>query len=123
MPGGLLLAAAGRRGGPPTEWVDPWAIAGDTGNRLSSLSITGADVTNTDSGVLYWTILSVFTTKVLNIFDDFAKTNRVLFGSRVGGGTIVLSQDNGSGLSGSVVHSGATGSDIDSGNTFVGTPV
>jgi hypothetical protein len=121
----ILLAAARKRLGGGPEWEDPWTINGDDepgGPFLLSLTLTGADETNTDNGTLYWNRTSGPGTYTVFVYSDFSKTQLVAEGTHAGDSPLILDEQNSSGLSGSIdVFFTGIGADIDDGNTFVGT--
>ena len=94
-------------------------LYGDSGSQLSALSLTGADASNTNAGVLYWTFADAAGTRTVSIYKDSAKGagDLVAQGSRSGDGVITLAEQNASGLSGSVTVA-YSGDDTDSGNTI-----
>ncbi len=91
--------------------VATWNVTeeGDTNGYLSSWSFTGSSLTNTNGGLLYWNFIGA--TKTVNIYKDASKTQLVASGSRTGVGSIVLAQQNASGLTGSVYVAGTTPND------------
>lgn len=96
----------------------PGAVAnvyGDAASQLSDWSWTGAALTNTNYGLLYWTLSDVGGTRTVSIYKDAAKTSLVAQGSRVGDGPITLAAQSGSGLSGSVTVAYTAG-DADAAN-------
>ncbi len=93
--GGMALAAS----------VSALSIveAGDTSNELASWAISGLNATNSNGGVLYWKLTNSVSTRTVQIYKDSGGTSLVASGSRSGDGSITLTAQNGSGLSGSVV--------------------
>lgn len=77
---------------------------GDENNQLSGWSFTGAKKgLNTDpNGKLYVTLTDTAGTRTVSCYKDAGRTQLVCQGSRSGNGTVTLTQQNGSGLSGSV---------------------
>lgn len=76
--------------------------AGDTSNELSAWAISGLNATNSNVGVLYWKLTNSVSTRTVQIYKDSGGTSLVASGSRSGDGSITLTAQNGSGLSGSV---------------------
>lgn len=76
--------------------------AGDTSNELSGWAISGLNATNSNAGVLYWKLTNSVSTRIVQIYKDSGGSNLVAQGSRSGDGSITLTAQNGSGLSGSV---------------------
>lgn len=95
-------------------------ISGDTGSQLSSLSLTGETLQNTDNGTLYWNLTQTGGTSKVEIWKDADKAsgNLVASGTRTGDGSITLTAQNSSGISGSVTVAYTT-DDTDSGNKIV----
>lgn len=88
---------------------------GDSNNYLSSFVINGSTPTNTDRGRLYWNFTGA--TKTVDIYKDSSKTQLVASGSRTGAGSIALTEQNSSGLTGSVTVIFSTpNNDTDSAN-------
>jgi hypothetical protein len=89
---------------------------GDQNNQLSNWSFTGAQKgVNTDpNGKLYVTLADTSGTRTVSCYKDASRTQLVCQGSRSGNGTVTLSEQNNSGLSGSVsVTYTANDSDIE----------
>jgi hypothetical protein len=78
--------------------------AGDAGNQLSNWSLIGGGNHNTDDGVLYWKLTNADTTRTVELYKNSngAAENLVASGSRSGDGSISLSAQNDSGLTGTV---------------------
>lgn len=77
--------------------------AGDASNQLSAWAFTGASSSNTNAFVLYYKLTDVAGTRTVEIYKDSAGSNLVASGTLVGDGTVTLTAQNSSGLSGSVV--------------------
>jgi hypothetical protein len=98
----------------------PGAVAnvyGDAASQLSAWSLTGAALTNTNYGLLYWTLADVAGTRTVSLYSNAAKTTLVAQGSRSGDGAITLAAQGGSGLSGSVTVA-YTADDTDAANVI-----
>jgi phage-related baseplate assembly protein len=93
-------------------------VYGDASVQISNLTLTGATLSNTDHGRLYWNLTGA-PVRVFTLYKDAAKTTAVATCSHVNGAGIVLTQVGGSGLTGSVDLTGAT-NDTDAAN-FVTT--
>jgi hypothetical protein len=90
--------------------------AGDTGDQVATWSLQ-----NLGMNVMYWGLTPLGGVSVqIDIWSDAAHTNRIATGTGDSPGTIALTQDNSSGVSGSVVVSG-TAEDLDPANTL--TPI
>jgi len=78
--------------------------SGDADNELDSWSLTGVvPYTNTDAAAkLYAKLTDTAGTRKVEIFKDSAKTLKVAEGTKVGDGTLTLSEENNSGISGTV---------------------
>lgn len=94
-------------------------VNGDTGSQLSSVVVARTNTSNTDAGVLYWSLTNSGSTRTLNLYKNSAKDQLVASGSRVGNGWMYLHQQNASGMAGTLTVT-YTGNDTDSGNTFTG---
>lgn len=77
-------------------------VAGDTASSLTLFTITGATSSNTNGYKLYWKLTNSGSTRTINVYKDAAGSNLVASGSRTGDGSITLTQQNTSGISGSV---------------------
>lgn len=77
---------------------------GDAGNSMSLWSFTGATLSNTDHGKVYWTLQQTGAGPdyTVIIYKDAAGLLKVAEGTRVGNGIITLAAFGGSGLSGAV---------------------
>lgn len=95
-------------------------VAGDTGSQLSNVQIFGLLTTNSNAGVLYWTLTNSGSTRTVNVYKDSAKLNLVATGSIVGNGTFWLVAQNSSALYGQIQVT-YSGDDTNAGNTFTGT--
>ena len=98
----------------------PGAVAnvyGDAASQLSGWSLTGAALTNTNYGLLYWTLVDAAGTRTVSLYSDAAKTALVAQGSRSGDGAITLTEQNDSDLSGSVTVA-YTADDTDAANVI-----
>lgn len=80
---------------------DALVFAGDTVAALASLVVTGANMNNTLSGMLYAVISGHGANTTLTLYSDAAKTVSVAIGALVGhaGGAVVLAEVARSGLS------------------------
>lgn len=78
------------------------AEAGDASNQMSAWTFTGESSSNTNSYVLYWKLENSGTTRTVSIYKDSAGANLVAQGSRDGDGEVTLTQQNSSGLAGTV---------------------
>lgn len=86
-----------------TRLTAEFTEAGDASNQLASWTFEGVSSTNVDATYkMYWTLANSGTTRTVNIYKDSAKANLVASGSRTGDGSITLSEQNNSGLTGSV---------------------
>jgi hypothetical protein len=102
--------------------------AGDTSNQLSAWTFYNPSIANTNLGTVYWELLWTLAGQIttINIFKDLAKTQLVASGTRSGNttaGTITLTAQNASGLTGSVTITGGANptQDNDAANTlFIG---
>jgi len=94
---------------------------GDASTQLSSWSIDGATFLNTSKGRLFWTLSNSGTTRTVNIYNHqnqdgtYPTEALVATGNRSGDGAITLSEQNSSGISGSVTVA-YTADDTDSAN-------
>jgi hypothetical protein len=88
---------------------------GDDSNQLSSWSLSGVELSNTDDFKLYWELTDSGGTRTVTLYKDSAKSSAVASGSKSGDGSITLSEQNSSGLSGSVTVT-YTVDDTDSSN-------
>jgi len=75
---------------------------GDASSQLSNLDLTEMDSQNSDAGILYWELTDTAGTRKFSLFSDVAKTALVVEGTLVGDGTITLTEQNNSGMSGSI---------------------
>jgi len=78
------------------------AETGDTGNYLSNWSFVDMTISNSNNFLEYWNCVIGSNTATLTIYKDAAKTQLVASGAGQRNTTIALSQQNTSGLSGSV---------------------
>ncbi len=78
--------------------------AGDVSTQLSNWLFYGVTGDNTNAGILYWSLANVTTTRTVSVYKSATKTagNLVAQGSRTGDGSITLSAQNSSGLTGTV---------------------
>jgi hypothetical protein len=86
--------------------------AGDASNQMSAWSLTGGDLGNTNAGVLYWKLTWADTTATVSLYknSDGAAGNLVAQGSGAAG-SVALSEQNSSGLSGTVTVAAKVGDD------------
>jgi hypothetical protein len=79
--------------------------AGDSADQCSSWVLVGGNSGNTNVGTLYWKLEDAAGTRTVSLYKDSggAAGNLVAQGSRSGDGSIVLAEQNASGLSGAVV--------------------
>lgn len=103
----------------PEGWTGTKAL-GDAHEQLSDWSVTGATMSNTDAGTLYWNLTNSGSTRTVNAYKDSAEAagDLVLQGTSSGDGTITLAEQNSSGLSGSVTVAYTT-DDTDSANLLL----
>lgn len=92
-----------------------YAINGDTGGQTSAWTFTGANASNTNGGLLYWQLADVAGTRTVSVYKGATMASLVAQGSRVGDGSITLTAQNLSGLSGTVVvaYSGDAGNSLE----------
>lgn len=92
--------------------------AGDTGDILSDWSLTGANFSNTNNGVLYWETTCAEAIRTVEIYknSDGQADSLVASGTGTVSTTITLNAANASGLSGSVAASDSTAEDTDLAN-------
>jgi lysophospholipase L1-like esterase len=78
--------------------------AGDALSQLSAWSLTGVTGAKTNNGILYYKLTDSAGTRTVEVFDASAggAGDRIAYGSRSGDGAVTLSQDNSSGISGTV---------------------
>jgi hypothetical protein len=78
-------------------------IVGDSANQLSDFILSGVTLDNSDNGNLYWNItLGSYSSHVVDVYKDEAKTQAVATGNRNGDGLISLAALNSSGITGTV---------------------
>ncbi len=75
----------------------------DGANQVSTYIVNGETLANTDAGKIYLELTDVAGTRTVKWFSDAAKTLQTAEGSRVGDGVVTMTEQNGSGLSGSCV--------------------
>jgi len=92
-------------------------INGDVSTQLSSLVLADIASDNTNRGIVYWELTNTGSTRKVDLFKDVAKASLVASGTRTGDGSITLTEQNSSGLSGSVTVTYTT-DDTDAGNTI-----
>jgi len=92
-------------------------IEGDASSQLSNITVTGADLTNTNGGILYWELTDTGGTRKVIWYSDAAKATKVAEGTNVGDGTITMVAQGGSGLTGSVDVT-YSGDDTDAANVM-----
>ncbi len=92
---------------------------GDAGDQLSLWNLTGVTLQNTNVFRLYWELSDIAGTRTVSLYKapGKASTDLVAQGTKAGDGSITLSAQNSSGLSGSVTAA-YTVNDIDSANTL-----
>ncbi len=77
---------------------------GDSSNQLTNWSLSGVSTENTDAYVLYWELTDSGGTRTVSLYKSVAKpaSDLVAQGAILGDGTVSLTQQNSSGLSGTV---------------------
>ena len=103
-----------------------YAKFGDARRQLNSLTFVGLTTVNSDYNKVYWNLACSGGSPALTLFKDAAKNVVVASGNRTGNGMLLLTPQNGSGLSGSVnvACTDNSSSDTDGGNyvhVFVAT--
>lgn len=93
--GGGVAVASAITGPTVTE-------AGDASNQMSSWVINGATAGETNSFVLYWTLTDSGGDRTVNVYKDSGGSNLVATGTRTGDGSVTLTEQNSSGITGSV---------------------
>lgn len=93
-------------------------IIGDGDSQLSNLSLSGLTLSNTDSGKLYWSMTGIAGALVFSLYDDSAKTSLVAQYSGAHGTDLVIAEQGGSGVSGTIDIS-FTAADTDSTNEIL----
>lgn len=97
-----------------------WVEAGDYANQCSNWVINGSTASNTNAGVLYWKLTDSAGTHTVSVYKDSGMASGALVASGTGrDGSITLSEQNSSGLSGSVTVAYKSNDTI--GNTLTGT--
>ncbi|MBA4372202.1 MAG: hypothetical protein C0402_05010 [Thermodesulfovibrio sp.] len=93
---------------------------GDTAEQLANWQLVGITAGNSDAYVLYWELSDVSANRTVSLYMNTAKLagDLVAQGSHLGNGQILLTQRNGSGISGTVdvLYGGLP--DNDDGNTL-----
>lgn len=96
----------------------PVTEAGDVSSQVSNWSLQ-----NLGTSVVYWGIQTVTgTTCRVSLWSDSAHSNRIATGTGLNSSTLTLSQDNNSGVSGTVLVAYTT-DDLDVANTLIPTAV
>jgi len=95
------------------------AEAGDVADQLSGWAISGtATTSNTNGFILYYKLTDVAGTRTVDVYKDNGGVNLVMSGSLVGDGTVTLTEQNSSGLSGSVIVAYTADDTTITGNTL-----
>jgi hypothetical protein len=77
-------------------------VTGDTGAYLTNWSFVGMTTSNSDAFAEYWRVTIGSNTATMTIYKDSSRTQSVASGAGQRGTTVTLSQQNSSGLTGSV---------------------
>lgn len=117
---GLIMhRKSGASGNNPTDYCMDFIESDDDANQLSIWYLRSVTVAYTNNWVLYWNLTDAAGTRTVSLYRDVGKAagNLVAQGSRSGNGTLTLTEQNGSGISG-YLYVAYTGDDTEAENTL-----